>query len=146
MNNKTFVGRLTRMAGKRDVMTCGLLLCDVTAISRQRHARQLLLHVCEIAAERLFEHVLCISSLKEKSTKIKTCISNHSTVKKSVQIENNRERSIATSSSSAILDCSPLTRLHARYGFRRPIRISTPNTVIFMASCDHDLSNKLPTF
>ena len=56
VNNKTFVGRLTRMAGKRDVMTCGLLLCDVTAISRQRHARQLLLHVCEIAAERLFEH------------------------------------------------------------------------------------------
>ena len=23
--------------GKRDVMTCGLLLCDVTVISRQRH-------------------------------------------------------------------------------------------------------------
>ena len=56
MNNKTFAGRLTRMAGKREVMTCGLLLCDVTAISQQRHACQLLQHVCEIAAERLFEH------------------------------------------------------------------------------------------
>ena len=65
VNNKTFLDRLTRMAGKRDVMTCGLLLCDVTAISRQRHAHQLLLHVhvCEIAAERLFEHLLCIFSL-----------------------------------------------------------------------------------
>ena len=38
INNKTFVGPLTRMAGKRDVMTF-FLLCDVTAISRQRHPR-----------------------------------------------------------------------------------------------------------
>ena len=46
VNYKTFVGHLTRMAGKREVLTCGLLLCDVTAISRQHHAGQLLLHVC----------------------------------------------------------------------------------------------------
>ena len=63
VNKKIFVGRLTRMAGKREVMTCGLLLCDVTAISRQRHAVQLLLHVCEIAEERLFEHYNYGSSL-----------------------------------------------------------------------------------
>ena len=58
VNNETFVGSLTRMAGKCEVMTCGLLLSDVTAISRQRHSRQLLLHVheCEVAAVRLFEH------------------------------------------------------------------------------------------
>ena len=55
-NNKTVVGRLTRMEGKREVMTCCRLLCDVTAIYRQRHACQLLQHVCEIAAERLFGH------------------------------------------------------------------------------------------
>ena len=58
VNNKTCVGRLMRMARKHDVMMCSLLLCDVAAISRQRHAPQLQLHVhaCEIAAERLFEH------------------------------------------------------------------------------------------
>ena len=56
VNNKIFVVPLMRMARKRDVMTCGLLLCEVTAICRQCHTRQLLLHVCEIAEKCLFEH------------------------------------------------------------------------------------------
>ena len=56
VNNKTCVGRLTQMAGKRDIMTCSLLLSEVVATSQQRHTRQFLLHVCEIAAESLFEH------------------------------------------------------------------------------------------
>ena len=72
---------------------------------------------------------------------------------KSVQTENHCQRSIATSSSSAILDCSS----PASNSITHPIRISTPNMVIFIASalntnliftasCDHDLSNKIPTF
>ena len=71
VNNKKFVhvGRLTRMAGKRNVMTCGLLLCYFTAISQQRHS--LSVAACEIAAEKLFEHLFCIFSLYEKRRKRK---------------------------------------------------------------------------
>ena len=61
-------------------------------------------------------------------------------IKNSVQIKNHCERSIATSSLSAILDCSP----PASSSIARPIRISMPYMVIFMVSCDHDLSNKIP--
>ena len=53
INNKTFVGPLTRMAGKRDVMTCALSLVwrhsNITATSSS-----LLLRECKIAAEMLF--------------------------------------------------------------------------------------------
>ena len=63
------------------------------------------------------------------------------TALKSVQNENTQERSIATSVSSAILDCSP----PASNSIKRPIRNSTPNTVIFTELCDRDLSNKTPT-
>ena len=58
----------------------------------------------------------------------------------STKKDNLNEKSIATRSSSAILDCLPA----ASNPITRPIRISTPNTVIFTASRDQDLSNEVP--
>ena len=72
--------------------------------------------------------------------KLKLTISTHNTGKMSTQKDNPNEKSIATRSSSAILDCLP----PASNPITRPIRISTPNTVIFTASCDQDLSNDVP--
>ena len=45
VNYKKFVGRLTSMAGKRDVMMCALHLCDVTAISQQHHTHNCYVYV-----------------------------------------------------------------------------------------------------
>ena len=69
-------------------------------------------------------------------------ISTHFTVKKSIEKEDHHEKSIATSSSSAILDCSH----PASNSFTRPIWISSPNTVIFTASCDQDLPIRFQQF
>ena len=117
------------------------LLSDVTAISRQG---RLLLYVYvkwrKSQQKRCFNTYYTFFLVMWSRQKLKLTISTHNTGKMSTQTDNPNENSIATRSSSAILDCLP----PASNPITSPIRISTLNTVIFTASRDQDLSNEVP--
>ena len=118
---ETFVDSLTCMAGKCDVMIWGLLLCDVTAISRQRC-------VILVAATCMWNHskkavwtltLIMHLLFYEKSLKIKTCISNNFTVKSSVT---DRKSSRKINSNEFIVrhlgfNYMPNTEFDAQYGY-----------------------------
>ena len=77
------------------------------------------------------------SPVRRNRAKMITCNINSINCREVCTEEKPQERSIATSSSTAILDCSsPVSN-----SITPPIRISTPNLVIFTATCDRDLSN-----
>ena len=94
----------------------------------------------EIATETLFYTRATFFLVMRSRQKLKLIISIHKTGDMTTQRENANGKTIETRSSSAILDCLP----QASNSITRPIRISTPNTVIFNASRDRDLSNESP--
>ena len=97
---------------------------DVKAISEQRHTCCCYANV-KSDQEGCFNTYYSSSFFRRSHRKLKLVILKHLimlSAKKSVQTENAPERSIATSSSSAISICSPAVSSW----ITRPIRISTP--------------------